>query len=199
MWLADNPGVVTVTWRGVEYRVLADAGARRCRRAGGRCGRSSGASCVSSSASPPSCRSAHGRGRREKGLARALARHDRGRRGRCASGGQTRGRRGPSARARADDQAPSRAGRAARRRPGEGHRRLQRDARTSRDARAWPARPACRGAPRRRSRGRSAIRDARQRACAGRLGGAGGPGRPDPARRLGRGAGDRRFQRRRPD
>ena len=75
---------------------------------------------------------------------------------------------------------------------------LQCDARASRDAWPWPARPASRGAARRRSCGGAAICDARQCARSRGLGRSGGPRRPHATRRLGRRARDRRLERRRP-
>ena len=149
-WLADNPGVVTVTWRGVEYEVslmlalgvvaaLAVALAivwgvlRFVFRI-------------------PSLVSLAARARkREKGF-KALSR------GMIAVGVGDAGAAAKHASeasrligARADDQTLASAIGATRRRHAGRRRRLQCDARTSRDAWPRPARPASRSAAQRRS------------------------------------------------
>ena len=114
-WLADNPGEVAVTWRGVEYDVslmvalgivLALAIALGIVW-----------TLIDSFSGRPSLISlAADARRREKGYLRAVARHDRGRLRRRARGAPPRRRGAQIYRRRAADQAVARASGAARRR-----------------------------------------------------------------------------------
>ena len=111
-WLADNPGAVSLTWRGVEYNVslmvalgVVLAAARRA---------VAGLRAAALRAARPGAGLARGaRAAAREGLCGAVARHDRRRRGRRARGASLRARGRPLLRRRIADEAAARAGRAA--------------------------------------------------------------------------------------
>ena len=128
-WLANNPGVVDVTWRGEQYEVSLLFALGAVLALGIAIAIVWGLlrfvfripSLVSVGAQSR---------RREKGFQALVARHARRRRGRRARGGQARLRREPADRARADGEAPASAIRATGGRSGERCRGLQRHARS---------------------------------------------------------------------
>ena len=182
-WLAENPGQVALTWRGVEYDVslmlalgvvvglaillaLAWGVIRFVFRL------------------PSLVSLATKARRREKGYA-ALSR------GMVAVGsGDMRAASRHAAEARKLlggeplDEIAARASGATRGRPRRRGRRIPRDARSSANPCAGISRPAYRGEAQRRSRGRAGFRHARAQACRAALGGAGGARRSRRARRL---------------